>query len=74
MGRKAAEEALQQGFTKDPFAALAYASRQDDVALGKRAVRSQRPGSDHGGSFDFWAKVSDTKLSWQVALAKIMLR
>jgi hypothetical protein len=38
MGRNAAENALNLGIERDPFAALAYASRQNDVALGRQAA------------------------------------
>ena len=72
-GRKSAEEALRIGIKEDPFAALAYASRQNDVALGRRAIKLIRFGSKQSGEVSLWAKMSDVKPSWQLAFAKLTL-
>jgi hypothetical protein len=39
---------------RDPWAALAYASQQDDIALGVEAIKLIRFGSRQRGKIDLW--------------------
>jgi hypothetical protein len=73
MGRETAERALHLGIKRDPFAALAYASRQDDVDLGRQAIKLIRFGSEEYGDVSLWARMSDIKPSWQLAFAKLTI-
>jgi len=72
-GRKSAEEVLRARIKKDPFATLAYASRKNDVALGRQAIKLIRFGPKISGEVSLWAKMSDVKPSWQLAFAKLTL-
>jgi hypothetical protein len=68
--RPEAESALTAALGKDPFAGLAYASRHDDLALGRQAIELLR--FDQNG-FDIWVAMADNKPSWQLALASLLL-
>jgi hypothetical protein len=62
-GLKTAEEALQLGITRDPFAAFAYASQQGDLALGRQAIRLIRLGSEQSRMIKLWSMMSYAKPS-----------
>jgi hypothetical protein len=70
-GLKTAEEALQLGITRDPFAAFAYASQRGDLALGRQAIRLIRVGSGGNRMIKLWSMMSEAKPSWQLALAEL---
>jgi hypothetical protein len=59
---------------QDPFAGLAYASRQNDLDLGRQGIRLIRFDTDLEHHFDLWKKMTDVKHSWQLALASLLLR
>jgi len=65
--RRVAKHQLNDSLRRDPFAGLAFASRQDDVKLGRKAIKLMSfsnclkgPGVD---SIGFWKKISDVKPS-----------
>jgi hypothetical protein len=64
---------LHIALRNDPFAGLAYASRQNDLEFGREAVGHIRLGTGQKGEADLWALMADIKPSWQVALAKLMI-
>jgi hypothetical protein len=68
-----AEEDLHVALKSDPFAGLAYASRQNDVELGREAIKLIEFDSGFENQFDLWDKISDMKLSWQVAFMRLAL-
>jgi hypothetical protein len=68
---------LQDSLKVDPFAAFAFASRQDDVELGRDAIGfmdlEHHLAGSYPGELNLWKKLSETKPSWQVALAQLIL-
>jgi hypothetical protein len=58
---------------QDPFAGLAYASRQNDLDLSRQAIQLIRFDTDMEHYFDLWKKMVDVKPSWQLALARLLL-
>jgi len=72
--RGKADDELQKMLKQDPLAGLANASRQNDIILGRQAVRLIRFDTDMEHHFDLWKKMADVKHSWQLALASLLLR
>ena len=72
--RAEAYDELHQMLKQDPFAGLAYASRQNDLDLGRQAIRLIQFDTDMEHHFDLWKKMADVKHSWQLALASLLLR
>jgi len=72
--RGKADDELHKILKQDPFAGLAYASRQNDMILGQQAIRLIRFDTDMEHHFDLWKKMADVKHSWQLALASLLLR
>lgn len=68
-GRAHATAALRSMLRKDPFAGLAYASRTNNLALGKQAIELLELAAFLTGQFDLWEVMSEVKPSWQIALA-----
>ena len=72
--RGRADDELHKMLKQDPFAGLAYASRQNDLDLGRQAIRLIRFNTDMEHHFDLWKKMADIRPSWQLALASLLLR
>ena len=72
--RGKADDELHQMLKHDPFAGLAYASRQNDLDLGRQTIRLIQFDTDMEHHFDLWKKMADIKPSWQLALASLLLR
>jgi hypothetical protein len=72
--RGKADDKLHKMLKQDPFAGLAFASRQNDLDLGRQAIRLIRFETDMEHHFDLWKKMVDVKPSWQLALASLLLR
>jgi hypothetical protein len=71
--RRAAERRLQSNLEQDPFAGFAFASRHDDLHLGRMAIKLIDLQVGVGGRLDFWKRISDAKPSWQLALAQLVM-
>jgi len=75
--RQVAKHRLNDSLRRDPFAGLAFASRQDDVKLGRKAIKlmsfSKWLKGPRVGSIGFWEKISDVKPSWRLALAELLM-
>jgi hypothetical protein len=72
--RGKADDKLHKMLKHYPFAGLAYASRQNDLDLGRQAIRPIRFDTDMEHHFDLWKKMVDVKPSWQLGLARLLLR
>jgi hypothetical protein len=70
-----AKEDLYMALQQDPFAGFGYASRQNDLPLGKYAIEFIRFDEGPDDEFDLWAKMAESKvtLSWRIALAELVL-
>jgi hypothetical protein len=71
--RGKADDELLKMLKQDPFAGLAYASRQNDLDLSRQAIQLIRFDTDMEHHFDLWKKMVDVKPSWQLALARLLL-
>lgn len=72
--RADADVKLHMMLKQNPFAGLAFASHQNDLLLGRQAIRLIRFETDMEHHFDLWNKMADVKHSWQLALASLLLR
>jgi hypothetical protein len=72
--RGEADDELHRMLKQDPFAGIAYASRQNDLDLGRQAIRLIQFDTDMERHFDLWKKMVNVKPSWQLALASLLLR
>jgi hypothetical protein len=71
--RGKADNQLHQMLKQDPFAGLAYASRQNDLDLGRQAIGLIQCDTDMEHHLRLWEKMVDVKPSWQLALASLLL-
>jgi hypothetical protein len=57
----------------NPFGGFAHASRENDIELGRQAIKSMRFRPKSSNKFDFWGTISEATPSWQVALARTIM-
>lgn len=67
------DDALDYALDQTPFRIFATASRQNNLHLGKMAIKNMTHSRHRVGKFDFWQEVSEATPSWQVALARLLL-
>lgn len=68
-----AEEDLIVALKSDPFAGLAYASRQKDVELGRQAIELIEFNTGSENEYDLWDKVSNVEPLWQLTFMRLAL-
>lgn len=76
VAREAADRRMEDHLNQDPYAVFAFASRQNDLELGRRAIRSMdlfKASTPYGSRVDFWSKIKDARPNWQVALAVLVM-
>jgi hypothetical protein len=70
---RAVENALAEALQDGPFKVFATASRQYNLDLGRLAIQWMSHSPRQADKFDFWQEVSEATLSWQVALARLLM-
>ena len=58
---------------EDPFKVFTIASQQNNLDLGRMAIKNMTHTPRRVGKFDFWQEVSGATLPWQVALARLLV-
>jgi hypothetical protein len=69
--RSEAKMALESALREDPWEGFGYASRNNDVELGKIAIQLMR--LEETDDSDIWDLLSDVKPTWQIALGRLVL-
>ena len=68
-----AEEDSLMALKSDPFAGLAYASRQNDVELGRQAIELIEFDTRSDNEYDLWDKVSNVEPLWRLTFMRLAL-
>ena len=73
--RQVMEERLRDLIKSAPYEAFVIASRQENIDLGRRAIRLMNPPNDTtvDGNFDMWSAISGARLAWQIALMRLLV-
>lgn len=64
---------LRAAIREDPFKVFTIASQQNNLDLGRMAIKNMTHRPHRADKFDFWQEVSKATLSWQVALARYLM-
>jgi hypothetical protein len=67
------QEALKEALHKGSFQVFAIASRHNNLDLGRMAIQWMTHSPRQADKFDFWQEMTDATLSWQVALARLLM-
>jgi hypothetical protein len=67
------EGRLQTLITTQPYKALAFASTQGDIELGRRAIRVSRFKNLSVGGGDIWQLIAGLTPAWQIAFARLVM-
>lgn len=67
--RREVEEMIKTALRDDPYEGFVWASQENNIALGKRAIKLMELQDSYS---NLWNAISRAKSSWQVALVQLV--